>query len=1682
MPRPVLSKSPTNGSEQSNSLLPGPRLVQQRSPTEGRPLSASLHHLVNYVPMFVLDHIRTLDTKADLQHVRFDKEASAMCIDIVGFTKLTEQLSEEGSAEGAENISAVLNTYFDRVLHVMEGFGADVVQFSGDAIMALFHKQPGLEQNTILCYKCAQAITFDVGTAKVSLFGREVEVSLKTAIASGNCVLMITGGHRSRWMPMVGGDAWNDAALGCNYCEAGHLFVHPSAKGTLRGRGVIRKEDYGSLSQVKCGSQSRGLLLGPPFADVTRPPVGKRRGELSDETVAMLRCFLFKGVIRQQRTDVRNVVSIFVKFCGIDSPSEKESPHLRTVAHGLMKLSHRHEGVLNKFIFDDKGLVALLFFGVPMFVHPNDSERSCQLAADAVELLEPHVGRLCIGIARDKVYCGSLGNEFRAEYTVLGDSVNLASRLMSFGFSEWGQESCVVVDGQVYSDVRDEFGFSDVRHVQVKGKNEPVLACTISLLERKGSGIISPRTASSAGSSANAPSSSAPSQAAASPQRSRGSIASSNSSKGHSSNRSMHSLRGPGRKVKTQASTTDLWAMQGSHLLTAEQLRERLGKESEPMEQPEVMFGRADAKRKVSSFLESFSQTRNRFSSIASSRSPRPDRRTPSTRPSGGDALLGQTDRAHSGGEDDLSRSLTDTLDGERLLRITGSKGIGRSMLLRSIHKVECPKANTPSVMVRCEQSERQIGLSVVMQLLLRIMQEHVEGSVWLTDAVGTYDRSGSLGEALDRFLPELVKEDVDFNAAVRGAAATIAPPPTSSPLKVSLRRGSFRPRGDAAVALSSLRDILVAAVVQHGKSARPGARRAVVVLVDDVQWIDPPSLGLLFEVHEQLSAGMEAVTLGLILTQLTSLESLLADDMQDTASVGSCDSEDNTATLASLFKATPHVHVAMEGLSEDDAKDHYKHHLNADSIDVALTELLLRYSDGNPYVAEQIMNSLLSHEYIGYSSEGEALLVKKDINVGDIMSGISAIEAMTLKTLDALGEQLDASLVTAMKVVSVVGKWCDLQVLKLALTEFQIDADAAVHQLEKKRVMAVVRAPGERPKFSFKSSTLGIVQYNNIMPSERKELHLKVATAMQRMMLAADSADDLPFDAVAIGGHFHLGDMPNSAVRWFAQALPTAIRKEDWLLAKNLLDKCVRLWSGKLELMSRQRRRSKAEQDHAPHPHAVHHPPELSRAGSYEVSPETVTEWNDLLIDLDALLGDWAAAIPILERTLGFTGPFVAQAAAQAEIRRRTNFWAVHCACCATRREDIHSSDRTSYRAACDAAVLSNRWEMYAVAAPCLAAHVRGRSKHALNTLWWLGCAQVQAVQKKTPSGLANARKEWLHAWRPAGPQSEPDEAPAGALSALVSAFAFPSSDTFDSIFIDQPAALPPAANGIAAARVSLAATAFGLVEVILRGDRDRAVSMLHSLVHRSRATRAKGQFLNCVMQGRVVKLVFVMPETAPRVVTSSDDLIAMLSEPDWASSADFSLEAFATALIAAEPTCAPQAPALRRRQSRMGGPARGGEPPTRDPIALLYRASECLQSRGSVHLTPLLIPALLVMTDTALWALTRRDGVTDARVVEKVLPTLEEHLRTSSIIFPRHTQGLHALIEAICSCVSAEEMKPLDSRRCEQLTNHAEAARKAGLHLIEQRLLLGLSRLSSTEVPQVEKMQEKYHLVALG
>lgn len=183
---------------------------------------------------------------------------------------------------------------------------------------------------------------------------------------------------------------------------------------------------------------------------------------------------------------------LFTDLKGFTSVSENLDPQylmdwLNEYMAAMVQVVNVHDGVVNKFIGD----AIMAIFGVPI-IRTSEADITqdainavrCAVAmrAQLEELNEnwrkqnrPTI-KMRVGIYTGPLVVGSLGSKQRQEYTVLGDTVNTASRLESFDKNLDPESTCRILIGEnTYQRVSEFFNAKPLTSVSLKGKDHKVM-------------------------------------------------------------------------------------------------------------------------------------------------------------------------------------------------------------------------------------------------------------------------------------------------------------------------------------------------------------------------------------------------------------------------------------------------------------------------------------------------------------------------------------------------------------------------------------------------------------------------------------------------------------------------------------------------------------------------------------------------------------------------------------------------------------------------------------------------------------------------------------------------------------------------------------------------------------------------------------------------------------------------------------------------------------------------------------------------------------------------------------------------------------------------------------------------------------------------------------------------------
>jgi class 3 adenylate cyclase/tetratricopeptide (TPR) repeat protein len=413
------------------------------------------HILLPYIPRPLLQHIHTHPHVPTAPHTAAFP-AAVLFADVSGFTPLTERLSRQGS-RGAEELTALMNGYFERMITLLTIVQGDVIKFGGDALFVLFTTR---EEPLDVAVRRAQYAANALQEAMAEFHtltssAGPVALSMKIAIGAGEVLSFNIGGIADRWEYVIAGDPLQQVARAEEQAKPGDIILSPAAQ---------------TLLDRPPAPRPRPL---PTQTDVLVPDLM--------QIAPVLRCYTPRTVQAALQAEshtwlgaLRPMSVIFLKVAGLDYAAPAVLARLQTLLRAVQTTVYRYEGIIARVAVDDKGTTLLILFGAPPFAHEDDAPRAVRCALE----LQAQTGagslrslglQFAIGITTGRVFAGPVGSPTRREYTVMGDTVNLAARLMSKATS-----GGILCDTATYQQSRSQVLFETLEPVPLKGKSTPV--------------------------------------------------------------------------------------------------------------------------------------------------------------------------------------------------------------------------------------------------------------------------------------------------------------------------------------------------------------------------------------------------------------------------------------------------------------------------------------------------------------------------------------------------------------------------------------------------------------------------------------------------------------------------------------------------------------------------------------------------------------------------------------------------------------------------------------------------------------------------------------------------------------------------------------------------------------------------------------------------------------------------------------------------------------------------------------------------------------------------------------------------------------------------------------------------------------------------------------------------------
>ncbi|MFV1987270.1 MAG: AAA family ATPase [Gemmatimonadota bacterium] len=417
--------------------------------------------LSSFLPRVLADHVEsgTTPTPPAVAHI----EGAALVCDISGFTRLAEELAEQGPA-GAELLGAALNESFGRLIDVIVEHGGDVLTFAGDAMLAFWETSDQLDLSGAVQRGRIAGARMQQANEEFGPDGG-TPLSLRISIGAGQASRTFAGDAAGPLTVLTLGPAIEQALNANADAPPGGVALSAEA---VELADAAPPPDTGP-------PDAAAIVDRPAVAPPASPPASP---SVSDGTVEGFRPFVSHPVWTrleagqdQWLAELRRVTVLFILLPGLDD--ETAASDVQRVVEVVQRELGASEATINKFNVDEKGVSVVAALGLPPLAHEDDAARGARAALDVRAALEGIGWDAAIGVATGRAFCGAVGNARRREYTMIGDVVNLSARLMQAAHRNTDVQR-ILCDEATATGAGEAVGFEPLEAIRVKGKAEAI--------------------------------------------------------------------------------------------------------------------------------------------------------------------------------------------------------------------------------------------------------------------------------------------------------------------------------------------------------------------------------------------------------------------------------------------------------------------------------------------------------------------------------------------------------------------------------------------------------------------------------------------------------------------------------------------------------------------------------------------------------------------------------------------------------------------------------------------------------------------------------------------------------------------------------------------------------------------------------------------------------------------------------------------------------------------------------------------------------------------------------------------------------------------------------------------------------------------------------------------------------
>jgi len=385
---------------------------------------------------------------------------SLMHCDVTGFTAMSEALAKSGK-EGAEFMAGILNQFFERMLGIAKQWNGIQMKFGGDAMLLYF----GGGDHACRAVACGLEMQKAMKEfSNITVLEDSYDLRMRIGIHSGKFYSMSLGQKKGLLHYMLIGDHVNKAADVEPKAEPGQVVVSSETKLLLTDQFRTSATEYEQIWEVKKHNFTFHL-------EHTAAPAKPVNPVLQRYLLPPIAAGSVASLIGEHRRTTLVFIYILRSSELLNMSGEEETlRQLNLYMNFVMSGIEKYGGYLITSDVSEHGDKLLIAFGAPLSCERQEENAlrfTCELKQTLAksDLYLKHK----IGVNSGYVFTGEIGSSSRREYTTIGDTVNLAARLMAAA-----DEGTIIASAAATEKYADKFVKSALTPIYVKGKSQAI--------------------------------------------------------------------------------------------------------------------------------------------------------------------------------------------------------------------------------------------------------------------------------------------------------------------------------------------------------------------------------------------------------------------------------------------------------------------------------------------------------------------------------------------------------------------------------------------------------------------------------------------------------------------------------------------------------------------------------------------------------------------------------------------------------------------------------------------------------------------------------------------------------------------------------------------------------------------------------------------------------------------------------------------------------------------------------------------------------------------------------------------------------------------------------------------------------------------------------------------------------